>query len=780
MTAQCAVFCTLLFFYLRVHGLMQESPLWLVNSNTTVIGRPCPQEKECTCYSRSEAIPGTRADCTNRSLEAVPKHLPNNTSYLDLSYNKIATIGNFPFVRYPKIEVLNLSWNKIDFIRANTFGKLENLIQLDLQYCHISGVEKETFASLPSLTYLDMSDNAKLTFRNLRNISYGLQYTRIKILKLNSIHAPLGPCNTITKNDIEFFNKTRITDMYLDSNRIATLEVTAVDYIPRSIETLSVKHNIFMVDIYMFYMHQHFPLPKLRNLIISDQGRFHVNEFHSWMQFGSSKFTSSESSLRADNEGSSPEINLQELSDARYKRIENNGPTTLDFVLSETITYIDISNSNLQLELGNIALATPNNLTFFLVNKNILWKLDGSFIGFDNLTFLDLSWNYCESISQTALQNMPKLQHLNLSTNFLDYSLEKDIHGKTFQGQSKLENLDLTNNKIRKLPAGVFDSLINLQVLNLSQNILIELHVRLDHMNKLRYLSLQSNMLETIPKPYRDTFDRLLESTNFTLNIEKNRFKCSCNASHQEFLNWMIYTPVYYGNLRHISCFFDNGSTVAFSSRDQISQVYEALKKECSSYILLITVCATLTLMVVFIIISAVCYRYRWNLRYMYYMAKFKLQGYRPLPVDCHRYQYDVFVSYAEEDRAFVRHEIVDKLENDNNMTLLVHERDFTAGEYVCDNILKAITNSRKTLIVLSEDFLKSKWCMYELNMARMEAISRGKSAICVIKKENIPTQKMSLELLDVLQHQTYMDYPQDENLQGTFWERLVMALREE
>lgn len=113
-------------------------------------------------------------------------------------------------------------------------------------------------------------------------------------------------------------------------------------------------------------------------------------------------------------------------------------------------------------------------------------------------------------------------------------------------------------------------------------------------------------------------------------------------------------------------------------------------------------------------------------------------------------------------------------------MILLVHERDFTAGEYVCDNILKAITNSRKTLIVLSEDFLKSKWCMYELNMARMEAISRGKSAICVIRKERIPTQKMSLELLDVLQHQTYMDYPQDENLQETFWERLVMALREE
>lgn len=163
----------------------------------------------------------------------------------------------------------------------------------------------------------------------------------------------------------------------------------------------------------------------------------------------------------------------------------------------------------------------------------------------------------------------------------------------------------------------------------------------------------------------------------------------------------------------------------------------------------------------------------------MFYMTKFKFKGYMPLPNDRRRYKYDVFVSYADDDRGFVRNKIVEKLENDNKMTLLVHDRDFIAGEFVGDNIVKAISNSRKTLVVLSKDFLKSQWCMYELNMARMEAVSRGESVICVIKKEDIPTRMMPLEVLKVMQHQTYIDYPQEEEFQQAFWERLVASLLE-
>ena len=369
---------------------------------------------------------------------------------------------------------------------------------------------------------------------------------------------------------------------------------------------------------------------------------------------------------------------------------------------------------------------------------------------------------------------MSNLLHLNLSTNFLGFALEKDVNGKTFQAQSRLRNLDLSNNRIRELSLGIFDGLTNLITLNLSQNVMLEFNVRFDLMNKLEYLSLKDNMLETIPKAARENFDRLAPLTNLTL--EANHFKCSCNVTHQDFLRWMSQTRVHVGR---VTCFFDNRSSIALSDGDQMSDVYHKFIKDCSSYLLLLVVCLLLTLLAIFITVSAIVYRFRWNLRYMYYMTKFKFKGYMPLHNEGHRYKYDVFVSYADEDRGFVRNEIVEQLENDNEMTLLVHDRDFIAGELVGDNIVKAVTNSRKTLIVLTKDFLKSQGCMHELNMARMEAISRGESVICIIRKEDIPTKGMPLEVLTVMQYQTYIDYPQEDEFRQAFWDRLVSSLSE-
>ena len=648
---------------------------------------------------------------------------------------------------------------------------------MDLKHCNISNVEAETFAHLPSLTYLDMSENVDLTFRNLRNIlvSYGLTFTTIKVLRLNAIHTVLGSCTTVLKRDIEFLNKTNITHFYLDSNRIATIEVEAVDYIPRTLETISVKSNIFMIDEYVYYLFYNFPARNLKNLIISYQSQTHFfDQPYRWMKCLYSNSISFKNHRHKNND--SVIVNVHKLYNAVENRAEECKINTMYMKLPKHVSYIDASNSNYKGIFYHTKLVAPNNLTYLLLNNNIIWKIIGPFEGFDNLQFLDLSSNYCENISQYAFLETPKLLHLNLSTNFLGFALEIDENGKTFQALSALRNLDLTNNKIRKLPLKIFDGLINLQTLHLSHNMLNKLDVVFDHMKRLEYLSLRDNMLATIPKALRDNFDRLAISTNFTLDLEMNHFRCSCNASHQDFLLWMIQTQV---RLSRATCTFDNGTEIAFSNRSQMSDIYQKLVKECSNYLLLLVVCVSLTLLAIVLTVTAVAYRFRWNIRYMYYMAKFKLKGYKPLPDDRHRYKYDVFVSYADEDRSFVKNEIVEKLENGYNLTLLIHDRDFIAGEFVGDNIVKAITNSRKTLIVLSKDFLKSQWCMYELNMARMEAISRGESVICIIKREDIPTGRMPLEVLNVMQNQTYIDYPQEDEFKQPFWERVVASLSE-
>lgn len=397
--------------------------------------------------------------------------------------------------------------------------------------------------------------------------------------------------------------------------------------------------------------------------------------------------------------------------------------------------------------------------------------------GFEKLTFLDLSVNYCENISDYFFENMTNLMHLNLSNNFAGFSLETDKNGKTFRAQSKLQNLDLANNKIRHMPENIFCGMSDLRILNLSRNQLFEFCINLDHLNKLKYLTLSDNMLDTIPESIRDTFDHL---KNFTLNIQRNRFRCSCNTTYTDFLYWLIHTRVRFENLSEITeCVFDNGTTVAFMDRHDIQKVYDELLAECSSHWLLIICVVSLSVLIVSLVLSALIYRFRWNLRYFYYMAKFKYKGYRRVEHESTEYNNDVFVSYADEDRGFVRQKILEKLEKERNFSLLVHDRDFLAGEFVGDNIIRAITESRKTLIVMTKDFLKSEWCMYELNMARMESIQRRENVICVLLKEYIPAKMMPVEILDVMKKQTYIEYPEEVHLRDSFWDRLVFSLSE-
>ena len=243
----------------------------------------------------------------------------------------------------------------------------------------------------------------------------------------------------------------------------------------------------------------------------------------------------------------------------------------------------------------------------------------------------------------------------------------------------------------------------------------------------------------------------------------------------------MINSAVFFKDIDKYTCRFDNDSMVTLDEL-KTSKILN-LKYECSppSYHMIILVTSLCLLTFLIILCVGLAYRYKWNLRYLYYMTKFKLvDGHQPIRNDETTFEKDVFVSYAREDAGFVRHKVVEQLENVGNISLLVHDRDFQAGQYIGDNIMKAITTTRRTLVILTKSYIRSKWCMYEMNMARLEGIDTGRNVLCVLMLEDIPTKSLPLEIIEIVSKRTYLEYPHEEQHQEGFWQRLRLTLGRE
>lgn len=82
-------------------------------------------------------------------------------------------------------------------------------------------------------------------------------------------------------------------------------------------------------------------------------------------------------------------------------------------------------------------------------------------------------------------------------------------------------------------------------------------------------------------------------------------------------------------------------------------------------------------------------------------------------------YNYDVFVSYSEKDREWVLEHFIPNIEKRSEVTICLHERDFQVGLSILENIIQCMDQSRCLLLVISESFLKSNWCSFEMHLAQ-------------------------------------------------------------
>nr|ARQ14821.1 toll-like recptor 3 [Oncomelania hupensis] len=693
------------------------------------------------------------------------------TLYMDGFYPDLAFGPGFQNMT----SLVKLSLSSIDgafcnleHIPNNTFQNIwKGLRNLNLSGCAISHIGENAFYPLRNLLSLDVSNNINLSFDRFGAAVYGLQNSSLRELHINAITHPYALCVVLTPENTKYFRNTVIETIHARTNRIEVFTEKALENMPKTLKKVHVDENLLGFGLYFKDLGQ---LENLRE-VYNDGFQIALTPPTSYPPQYTQRCRVQ---VKSEEEDFSSQQHSYYRSDVESREMESSD-VNMTFILPPNLdTYVSRWNK-LYYKLLTVHFNHNNSLRVLDLSNNLLATWIGPIDGLHSLEVLDLSNNFAYNVSLHFFDTFTSLKLFNGSRNSLRERIQSDVEGKLFSPLKDLEHLDLSKNSINLLPKKAFHGLNNMQTLRLAYNEIFTLDVNLTHMANLTMLDLAYNHISTLPQSIMDHLDSVAERHSAVyVNMTKNPIACTCK--YISFLTWIQQSKVLFIPKTNLPCLRSDGD---INTDSDIMVTIDQLKKQCAANnagMLIGAASCFFCLMVA--LVSALLYRFRWELRYLYYASRL---AYHRLESDHHNFTYDAFVSYSSEDERFVRGELVSELETRAGLRLNVHNRDFIPGRPIPSNIVEAVQNSRRTLVVLTRDLLLSNWCHYEMQMATMEAAYTGRDVLLFLVYESIPSDQMSKDVLYNLQTSTYIEYPQngDAQLLRDFWKRLSQAIKE-
>ncbi|KAK2503162.1 hypothetical protein MC885_004320 [Smutsia gigantea] len=747
-------------------------------------------------------------DGRSRSLNSIPSGLTAALKSLDLSNNDITYVSSGDLHGCVNLKALKLGSNGISTIEEDSFFSLGSLEHLDLSYNQLSNLSSSWFRPLSSLKFLNLLGNP---YKTLGETSLFSHLTNLRILKVG---------NSYTFAEIrerDFSGLTFLEELEIDASKIQKYEPKSL----KSIQNIShlilrMKWPVLLPEIFVDI------LSSLEYLELRDT---HFNTFHfSEVSINNTNslikkltFTNVEITDESFNEVIKVLNYVSRSLEVEFNDCTLNGIGDFDITIMdkakqlaniETLTirrllipyfYSFYDLRSVYSLMGRVKRITVENSKVFLVPCLLSQHLK-------SLEYLDLSGNLMveEYLRNSACENAwPFLQTLILRQNHLK-SLEKTA--ETLLTLKNLTNLDISKNNFHPMPetcqwpaklkylnlsSARIDHLTHcipqtLETLDISNNNLNSFSLILPQLkelyisrNKLKTLpdatflpmllvmNINRNTINTFSKEQLDSFKKLK-----TLEAGGNNFICSCEflaftqeqqSPGQMLTDW----PENY--------LCDSPSYV----RGQRVQDTHLSVSECHRTALVSALCCVLFLLI--LLTGVLCHHFH-GLWYMKMMWAWLQAKRKPKKAPHRDICYDAFVSYSERDSYWVENLMVQELEHfDPPFKLCLHKRDFIPGKWIIDNIIDSIEKSHKTIFVLSENFVKSEWCKYELDFSHFRLFDENNDAAILILLERIEKKAIPqrfCKLRKIMNTKTYLEWPTDEAQQEGFWLNLRAAIK--
>ncbi|XP_071599100.1 toll-like receptor 2 type-1 isoform X1 [Heliangelus exortis] len=729
-----------------------------------------------------------------------------------------------------KITVLNLAHNRIKHIQSQDLQQAVNLRALLLQSNIISSIDDDSFSSLGKLEILDLSNNSlaylsPVWFEQLFSLQHlhlqGNTYWELGesspfsgLRNLSSLHLGNPWFSTIRQRNFEGIEV--LQKLWIEGGNLSQYEAGSLRPIKRINHMIINLRNATVFSAVLMDLLYSVTWLEVREIKLEIEKKSFVQ--NSTLPFRLQKFTFKDAFF-TDQYVTRILLLLKEITSLQELEaidcvLEGKGAwDTTEIKRSgesfvETISIINIMIPNFHLffdlegmesQINKLKSLTIASSKVFMVPCNLAKH-------FSSLLYLDFHDNLLVNnrLDETICKNAwPSLQTLNLSQNSLK-SLRQTAN--SINRLHKLISLDISQNNFGEIPdvctwpktlkyLNLSSTQIpklttcipqTLEVLDVSANNLREFGLLLP---LLRELYLARNQLKTLPgaAPLPNLVAMSVRRNNLNgfsreefesfkkmelLDASDNNFICSC-----EFLSFVNHqariAQVLVGWPEQYLC----DSPLAVRGA-QVGAVQLSLM-ECHRSLVVSLICSLVFLVI--LILVAVGYKYHavWYLRMTWAWLRAKRKPKRAPAKDiC----YDAFVSYSENDSDWVENTMVRELEQAcPPFRLCLHKRDFVPGKWIVDNIIDSIEKSHKTLFVLSEHFVQSEWCKYELDFSHFRLFDENNDAVILVLLEPIQSKeipKRFCKLRKIMNTKTYLEWPLEEEQQKMFWGNLKCALQ--